>query len=40
MVEEHKYSIYRAAKDLNIKQSTAKAIMRRFRSKGTVFVKK
>ena len=33
-------SIYRAAKELKINNSTAKAIMRSYRSKGHVFKRK
>lgn len=40
MVEEFDYSIYGAAKDLKIRPSTAKAIMKRYRETGTVFIKK
>ena len=39
MVEEFDYSIYGAAKDLKIRPSTAKAIMKRYRETGTVLIK-
>lgn len=33
-------SIYRSSRDLGIKSSTAKAIVHRYRSQGTMFIKK
>lgn len=40
MVFRSGFSVYRAAKVLGINQSTAKAIARKYRAKGTIFKRK
>lgn len=40
MVFEKGFTVYRAAKLLNLNQSTAKAIARKYRSQGTIFRRK
>jgi transposase len=40
MVEEEGLSIYLAAKELNIKYSTAKAIFKKYDADGVIFSKK
>lgn len=40
LVMEQGFSIYRAAKDLNLNHSTAKVILRKFKKTGAIFKRK